>query len=275
METIKELIKMKHIVFWPGVQSKDPLIRQKHNNFEYFEASRRTWEHFCNRHGHIFLPYEECSIEDTGTHRVNWQRWFDLFERVEALGVEYDKILLVDASTMVRWDCPDFLSDVPNDGVVAFRSLENLRWVAESTDGYRELFNDYDLDLKRYINSGFQIFGKWYKPFLEEMKKFYFDNVDEILRLQKEVGKGTDQPVMNYLIDMKGIKTYYDYLPNSYFQMHMNRFGWFGHNWQLKEDTTNYFLKYGNIWVFSGFDRAQRNSLMNQTWNLIKHNYEA
>jgi hypothetical protein len=57
--------------------------------------------------------------------------------------------------------------------------------------------------------------------------------------------------------------------------MHMNRFGWFGHNWQLKEDTTNYFLKYGNIWVFSGFDRAQRNSLMSQTWNLIKHNYEA
>jgi len=55
---------------------------------------------------------------------------------------------------------------------------------------------------------------------------------------------------------------------------HLNRFDWFSHNWQLKEDNTPFFIKYGNIWFFSGFDRRQRHSLMEQTWNIIKENYE-
>ncbi len=54
----------------------------------------------------------------------------------------------------------------------------------------------------------------------------------------------------------------------------MNRFNWFSHNWQLKEDTTPFFIKYGNIWKYSGFDRKQRNPLMKQTWDLISKNYE-
>jgi hypothetical protein len=63
-------------------------------------------------------------------------------------------------------------------------------------------------------------------------------------------------------------------LPESFWLMHMNRFGWFGHNWQLKEDTTPYFIKHGYIWVFSGFDRKQRENLMKQTWDLISSRYE-
>jgi hypothetical protein len=54
----------------------------------------------------------------------------------------------------------------------------------------------------------------------------------------------------------------------------MNRFGWFAYNWQLKEDRTPFFIKYGHLWKYSGFDRKQRTPLMQQTWDLIKHNYE-
>ena len=54
----------------------------------------------------------------------------------------------------------------------------------------------------------------------------------------------------------------------------MNRFDWFSHNWQLKEDKTPFFIKYGYIWMYSGFDRTQRFGLMKQTWDLVKNNYE-
>jgi len=264
----------KNIVFWPGVKSESALLQNKHGNFEYLEYSKKTWQHFCKKYDHIFIEYTTPSISDTEKHRVNWQRWFDLFDEIESRNIDYDKILMVDGSTMIRWDAPDFLSDVPDNKLVAFRSLENLSWVNESINGYKEFFNGYELDPKKYINSGFQIFGSWFKPFLIDLKQFYFDHYDELMSIQTNVGKGTDQPVLNYLFNIKNIPTAFDYLPNSYFQMHLHRFNWFYYNWQLKENTTPYFLKYGLIWVFSGFDRTQRNSLMKQTWDLIKNRYE-
>ena len=56
---------------------------------------------------------------------------------------------------------------------------------------------------------------------------------------------------------------------------HLNRFDWLSYNWQLKEDSTPFFIKYGYIWFYSGFpNRADRENLMQQTWDLIKQNYE-
>jgi hypothetical protein len=263
----------KNIVFWPGVVSESPLLNEKHGGFDYLEYSKLTWQHFCKKYGHVFIEYNKTAIPDTLNHRVNWQRWFELFDYVESLNIEYDKILMIDGSTMVHWNCPDFLSDAPNDKLIGFRSLENLRWVNESIQGYKKLFNEHELDIKNYINVGFQIFGKWYKPFLKELHDFYLDNYEKICILQKNISRGTDQPIMNYFIDIKKIPTAFDSLPNSYFLMHMNRFNWFHHNWQLNEDMTPYFIKYAYVWVFSGFDRTQRQTLMSQTWEFIKENY--
>ena len=54
---------------------------------------------------------------------------------------------------------------------------------------------------------------------------------------------------------------------------HLNRFDWFSHNWQLNEDKTPFFIKYGHIWFYSGFpNRGDRYNLMQQTWDLIKGN---
>jgi len=264
----------KHIVFWPGVRSESNILQDKHGNFEYLEYSKKTWQHFCDRHGHIFIEYNKTLLPDTLAHRVNWQRWFELFDYVDSLNIEYDKILMIDGSTMVRWDAPDFISQAVDNKLVAYRSLENITWVNESVQGYKDLFDGYELDLKNYINAGFQIFGAWFKPFLYELKEFYFNNYDQIVHLQNTVSRGTDQPIINYLLDIKKVPTAFNSLPSDYFIMHMNRFNWFAHNWQLNKDHTPYFLKYGNVWAFSGFNRAQRNTLMRDTWNLTKNNYE-
>jgi hypothetical protein len=264
----------KNIVFWPGVKSESSLLNQKHGGFDYLEYSKLTWQHFCKKYGHIFIEYNKTAIPDTLNHRVNWQRWFVLFDYVEALNIDYDKILMIDGSTMVHWDCPDFLSEVPNDKLIGFRSLENIKWVNESIQGYKELFNGHELDLKNYINVGFQIFSSWYKPFLKDLEQFYYKNYETIIKLQTNIKRGTDQPVLNYLYDIKHLSTAFNYLPDEYFLMHMPRFDWLSYNCQMGEDKTPFFIKYGYIWCFSGFDRSQRNSLMKQTWNVIQHNYE-
>ena len=87
------------------------------------------------------------------------------------------------------------------------------------------------------------------------------------------VKKGTDQPIYNYLLQINQIEVNTE-LPKSFMLTHLNRFDWFSYNWQLKKDNTPFFLKYGYIWFYSGFpNRGDRYNLMEQTWNLIKHQY--
>ena len=263
---------MTDVVFWIGVKSTDSLLQEKHGGFTYLEYSKSTWQWWCNKHGVHFYEYSTPALEDTGTHKVTWQRWFDVFDQIEAAKIDYRKILVTDGSIMVRWDTPNFF-DMTSDELTAFRSLENIKWIDEGIRGYSKMFDNYPFDLKKYVTCGFQIFTSKHKPFLQELKQYYFSNLDQILALQKSISRGTDQPVYNHLLQMKGIKVEQS-LPDSFWLMHMNRFGWFGHNWQLKEDMTPYFIKYGYIWVFSGFDRRQRESLMKQTWEMVKSKYE-
>ena len=261
----------RNVVFWIGVKSNDLLLNKKHGNFGYLEYSKRTWEYWCKKHNIIFYEYNTPSIDDTGTHRVTWQRWFDVFDFLDKENINYNKIAVVDGSSMIRWDAPDIFNESTNN-LTASVALENLRWTFESANGYKSLFNNFPFDIKKYINCGFQIFDISHKPFLNKLKDYYYSNLNEILYLQKHINKGTDQPVYNYLLQINNIIV--DSLPPSFMIMHMNRFNWFQHNWQLNEDPTPYFIKYGYIWFFSGFDRTQRETLMMQTWNIIKQYYE-
>ena len=65
-------------------------------------------------------------------------------------------------------------------------------------------------------------------------------------------------------------------LPSSFLYRcsHLHRKELFSHNWQLNNDKTPFFIKYGYIWFFSGFpQRGGREDMMKQTWDSIKGNY--
>lgn len=258
-----------NVVFWVGVKSTDTNTSDKHGNFEYFEYSKNTWKYWCDRNNVLFYEYTQPSLSDTGTHKVTWQRWFDLEKQLSKHN--WDKVAVVDASYMIKWDTPNFF-EMTSGKLNVFQALENVRWMDEGVRGYQSLFPEVNFDLKKYMDCGFQIFTRSHLPFLELLKDFYFDNQEEVLKLQREVSRGTDQPVYNYLLQREEVDVEFE-LPNSFNMNHMTRFNWFSHNWQLKEDQVPYFVKYGYLWKYSGFDRRQRNSLMEQTWNMIKAKY--
>ncbi len=264
----------KNVVFWIGVYNSDPHVNSKHGGFKYFEYSKKAWQYWCEKNDVIFYHYDKSSESDIVTHKPTWQRWFDIFKYLERDGIDYDKIFLIDSSTMVKWNAPNFFEHAPSGQLSAFRSLENLRWIYESSMGYSDLFKGFEVDLSRYINCGAQIFDGEHKKFVKKLKDFYDNNFGEILKLQNEtVRKGTDQPVYNYLLQKEGVKLNLD-LPKSFHLTHMARFDWFSHNWQLNIDKTPFFIKYGNVWSFSGFSKDQRTNLMKQTWDLVGKNYE-
>ena len=118
------------------------------------------------------------------------------------------------------------------------------------------------------------IFNKEHKEVFKSFKKLYYDNVDTFVELQdKIVHKGTEQTPLNYWLQINNVEMNLN-LPFSYKLTHIHRKEMFHHNWQLEEDKTPFFVKYGHDWVFTGISKDQRSEVMNYAWELVKDNYD-
>ena len=272
----------KNVLFWVGVKDPGQYMQEKHGGFKYLDISEECWKIWCEKNDVTFFPYRHEHVGDNlNSHRVTWQRWFDVFRVLDEAGIEYDKICVIDGSTLIHWDAPNFIDMAPSTGLTVFRSLENLRWISEGVFGYKSFFGDFEFDLTQYFSCGFQIFTKEHRPFLEKLKEFYYNSYTAIMKLQNEkIKRGTDQPVYNYFAQIEGIDVNLNALPQKFFITHLNRFDWLGHNWQLLKRTHDpkygmpHFIRHSYIWFYSGFpQRGQRYDLMQQTWDLIKEKY--
>ena len=270
--------KKKNVVFLIAVASQHEYLNEKHGGFKYFQYSIPSWEYWCEKNNVELFIYETTSDPEHLDHKPTWQRWFDVFNQLEENNIDYDKIALIDACTIIKWDTPNFFDFVNSGEVNTFRSLENIRWIHEGVSGYANFFKqhypDFTFDLKRYSSCGWQIFDKGHKKFLNTLKDFYYTNYDGIMKLQnEEVRRGTDQTVYNYLLQIYNVNVVHK-LPPSYYLTHLHRFDWLSNNWQLKTDSTPFFIKHGYIWFYSGFpQRGGREDMMKQTWDSIKENY--
>ena len=136
-----------NVVFWVGVKSNNPTVCDKHGNFEYFEYSKSTWQYWCKKNNVEFIEYDTTSY-DTNDHKVTWTRWFELESILK--DIDWNKVAVIDASYMIKWDAPNFF-DMCSNKLNVFQSLENIRWIQSGIDGYRSMFNDMEFDIKRYM----------------------------------------------------------------------------------------------------------------------------
>ena len=222
------------------------------------EISKKAWKYWCDKNGYQLVIYDKPSISDLDKYRVTVQRWFDIHDFLDKKGIEYSKVLMVDACSIPKWDCPDFFK-LAGDNICGVIELDNLKWVYESVQGYNDIFNESHREL------------------FKKFKKYYLENINKFVKLQTEtVQRGTCQTPLNYFIQMNDVKV--DFLPQTYRLSHLHRREALRNNWQMDgteyEDRTPHFIKYGYIWVFSGFDKRIRNQLMEQTWQIVKEQYE-
>ena len=260
----------KNVIFWVGVINPDH--KDKYGDYNYFEYSKNTWKHFCKKFNCHFVEFNTPVEKDLFKFRINWQKAIFVFDELEKKEIEYDQIALVDSSCMYKWDAPNFF-ELTERKFVGWRDVDNMRWPNDSIVGYKDFFGDFKLDRTKYINSGFIIFNESHKRFFNSFKQLYYDNVDEFCKLQdKIVKKGTEHTPLNYWLQINEIETKTD-LPIAFKLTHLHRKEMFGYNWQLNEDKTPYFIKYGYNWIFNGLPKHDRSNLMKQVWNMVKHNY--
>jgi len=260
----------KNIVWWPAVVNKDHT--DKYGGYDYFQYSRKTWEYWCERNNCEFVTFTEPVEKDLNRYRINWQKILFVFDELERRNIDYDQICLVDSSFMIRWDTPNFF-EMTNRKFTACRDMDNMRWIYDSIQGYKDMFSWVKFDQSKYVNSGFMIFNEEHKELINNFKQFYISNIDEFIRLQDvAVKKGNEQTPINYWLQSNNVDVNLD-LPLPYKITHLQRKELFSYNWQLEEDKTPFFIKYGYNYSFNGIPKDQRTNIMKQTWSLIEKNY--
>ena len=130
---------------------------------------------------------------------------------------------------MIRHDAPNFF-EMTDRRLTAWRDMDNMRWIYESIQGYKDIFDGFELDMSKYVNSGFMLFNEEHKELFQGFKQFYIDNIDEFIKLQDEtVKKGTEQTPMNYWLQTNQVDVNID-LPLPFKLTHLQRKTLFNYN---------------------------------------------
>jgi len=260
----------KNVVWWPAIVHKENA--HKYGNYDYFEYTRKSWEYWCERNDVLFVPFTEPVEDDLFRFRPNWQKIIFVFDELDRRGIDYDQIFLADSSCMIKWDAPNIF-ELTDRKFVGWNDKDNMRWIYDSIQGYKQFFDGFELDQYSYISSGVIIFNETHREVIEGFKKLYLDNIDTFIDLQDNiVKKGTEQTPFNYWLQMNDVELNLD-LPTAFKLTHMHRKELFSHNWQDGDDKTPFFIKYGYNWVFNGILKDDRSNLIKQTWDLVGNNY--
>jgi hypothetical protein len=165
---------------------------------------------------------------------------------------------MVDADTIVHPDCPNFFEETENKycGVKVDGCYE---WVVRSIKGFGdELFDGNRIKPWNYINGGFQIINKSHRKFFETMKKYYSENSEKIISVIDKLKCGTDQTIVNYMLDKENIDV--KLLPTCYNLQDMFKKSLLhipGHSWW--PDTLENLWDSGWIYHFNSIPQNQHN----------------
>jgi len=194
-----------NIVFIPNID----LGNGRNNPYHY---SVKSWQKWCDKNDVKLIEWKD-PIMDTDKFKVTLQRWWVL-DILEHNNVDYDQVLVVDADTIVHPNCPNFFNETKNK----FSAVVNngcYEWTGRSIKEWKKLFsNEPNVSIWKYINGGFIIGNKSTKHIYDTIKSFYLNNIGTINKLTKEIKAGTDQTIINYIIQQNKFEV--NYLPECY-----------------------------------------------------------
>ena len=202
----------KNIVFIPNIN----LGNGRATPYHY---SVKSWDKWCKKNNCKMVEWTEPIMDSKQFPIILQREWvFDILEHNE---IDYDQVLIVDADTIVHPECPNFFEKT-NHEYTAVINNGCFEWVSRSINAWGDLmFSDVVKPrIWEYFNTGFIIANKKHKPFFEEIKKFYLENVDRLLEIRNEekyeglAVPSIGQTCVNFLVKKHNIKM--TYLPERY-----------------------------------------------------------
>ena len=189
---------MKNVVFMTAV--KVPGMEDRSAPYEFGINSFKYW---CDKNDCELVVLDEL-IHPNDIMRINYHRYY-AFDILDNSGIEYDQILITDADAIIHPECPNFFNLTDNKYTVTMTD-GSFDWVCRSLENYSKfVFEGKTFPLWNYFNAGFQVVNKKHRHLWDELIKFYFDNKDLIKHMQETYHVGTDQPVINYMVNLSRV----------------------------------------------------------------------
>jgi len=250
----------------------------KINNSDYSKYSIFSWTKYCEKYGiELFVLNDENLPQFVESHQISSQKfpiWFK--EYVYKFAQGYDKIGIVDSDTIVKWNAPNIFNQIDPDKFYGVNDLCDLNWLRESIYHRQHFFPNTKIDYFKYINAGVLFFGRKNLEVFEKLLTLYLNNQSEIDGIKTG---GKEQTLLNFVLQSSNVDI--ELLSPEWNLLSIHKKNMFTNNWQLfpnqfvfdDERTWSHFMKYANVWHFTGFPIEDRVRVMQDVWNLIKTKY--
>lgn len=246
----------KHLIYIISISDASAKI----DHSKYSEYCINSWKYWCRNND---VDLKVITENDSRCGRPVWNKEL-IFEHAEG----YEKIGIVDADTMIKATAPNIFYEFDEDFCMV-RDTVNWNWVYNSIKNYSKFFKNINLDISSYGNAGVLFFHKLYLPLFEEVFNFYKKNQEELDSWDK--GGGREQTILNFHLKKNNVDI--KFLDSSWNLLGMHKKGWFNSNHQLNSEIPH-FVKYANVWHFTGFSIEDRYSIVKKVWEMLKSNYE-
>ena len=174
---------------------------QEHRSAPY-QYGIDSWKHWCNKNNCDLFVLDE-PIFDTEYCKPNFYRYW-AFDLLDAQEIKYDQICLTDADCIIHPDCPNFFELTEHKYTVT-NTEGSMDWVCRSLENYGKYIFENTFPLHRYFNAGFQVVNNIHRPLFNQLHEFYEKNREQILWMQNNFAVGTDQPLINYIVNLSGM----------------------------------------------------------------------
>ena len=223
-----------------------------------------SWKYWCKKNNAklVVLDKEILPYDDL---RPNWHKVF-IYDLLKESNIEYNKILIVDADTIVNPNSPNFF-EIDDNKFCVSRNIGSYDWVIRSAENYaHHIFPDFKFNIENYFNSGVMIINKTHEELFSKIKEFYFANKDSLVKMQETFFTGTDQPVLNFFCQKENIDM--KYLPYEFNMQDLHRRN--GLNGDMP------YINLGHIYHFNAIPNNVNNSQteywMKTTFNRLYDN---
>ena len=140
------------------------------NDFgKMFPCGMLTWNHYCRRHG-LELIHDKTKHDVSGYGA--WHPWFSHRLRLDS---EWDRLLLIDVDTIVRWDAPNIFDIVNEDSWGVTRDVCDSGQAYDYYEQWSAFRTIADVPIATYFNSGFIcLTRKQYTQIVNHITPYYW-----------------------------------------------------------------------------------------------------
>jgi len=190
----------KNIIFITAIDIPSMKQTRKDYDVSAYNYGIRSFKNWAKNNNSEVVILDEL-IHDHEEMKVNFQRYY-VFDLLEQNNIDYDQILITDADCIIHPECPNFF-ELSEHKYAVTRTIGSVDWMLRSYENYSKyLFDNKKFPYYNYFNAGFQVINKEHKDIYKNMLSLYMNNKDRIKELMKTFGVGTDQPIINFLVNL-------------------------------------------------------------------------